>query len=338
MSPGSHHHNTGGSNPERKRSPEPSSSSAKRTKSEGREVRFAIMTANDNEWEAAQYFLDDKDLPEGIKDDLRLIDLHQKKNDESLEPCCLTKDIQRYKAINVEGVHGVLLKCFNTGGGTRGGSKDTVTNFLKNVHTEQWPLKVIFVVGCCGAHSNEKRVPEGTIFVNELVLEYGRGKFEKDGTNFGRSHNHNTGDDNTVWLSVIDECKTRSKYYISSDHFKGVPFLSDDFVIKDEDTAAELHKVNAPAESVVGFEMEGSGVCSAVKSYSEKHEVKLPTVVLVKGVSDNADAKKKDLKDIVFFNETKTSVEENRRQKMCTIMSLTLVLRAIIKNKCNMKK
>ena len=297
--------------------------------SEGQKVRFAIMTANDNEWEAALHFLDDVDLSKETKDDMCKLGLHQHKDDDSLN-CHFTENIRRYKAINVGGVCGVLLKCFNVGGTTFGGSSDMTTLFLKDVEKCEWPLKVVFIVGCCGAHSNDGSVPEGTILVAENVLAYVHGKIEESGMKLSRPNSHET---DLVWLSVIDQCKTKPKYEIKPKHFKGVQFLSDDLVIKTRYVARLLHEKIAPTGSAVGIEMEGTGVFSAINACKTWSKVKSPTVILVKGVSDNAGPDKNTPKDIVFFSDTKGSVDDDCRQRMCTIMSLTLVLRAIITNK-----
>ena len=109
---------------------------------------------------------------------------------------------------------------------------------------------------------------------------------------------------------------------------KIVSMLSGDLLVKDK-TAAEDRRKRL-GEKRVGFEMEGFGVVTAVHLHQiQQKSHKMPKVVLLKGVSDDASPDKNKSASIMFFSEEMDEVDEDTRQQMCTIMSLTVALRAI---------
>ena len=250
-------------------------------------------------------------------------------------------------------VYGVLLKCTHMGSFTEAGSHFTTLKLLQMARDEQWPLKVIFIVGCCGArfiNDRENRqvnnidnsspqtstsnrqtyvapVREGTVFVAQRIMQYAIGKFEKEGEIKYRVLPH---DMSPGWAGPIQQNKDVVNQKGPIGHVREVFFYSGDFVIKDTDVAKDLSQ-QLRNQEVVGFEMEGIGVKKAIGDGGElMKDFPKPKIVLVKGVSDQAGSDKKDPKDTLFFSKMIQAVPEAARQQMCTIMSLTLILRPII--------
>ena len=279
------------------------------------------------------------------------------------------EDVQKetYKVFSVGEKQGILMRCTNMGGFTREGSNWHTFKLLRDAKENGWPLEAILIVGCCGAQSADGRdrdeyVPEetmqdetvaeetiseetnvkdtidedpnGTILVAEHIHQYLIGKMEKEGTHYKpQSHPTSTG-----WTEYIEQSKVADHTAPSVSELLKVDMYSGDFVIKDEKAAEQLRGNRRR----VGFEMEGFGVIHALNVFKEffstwnppeqSSSVAIdPDVVLVKGVSDNAGEDKNAPKDTIFFSETVRDVDEKTRQHMCTVMSLTLVLRAIIK-------
>ena len=340
------------------------------------------MTANENEFEAARHFLQDSSLPN------RKVNFFDKKMKQNasfvLDPSLKEKvkeieDVQgeTYKVFSVGEKQGILMRCTNMGSFTREGSNWHTFKLLRDAKENGWPLKVIMIVGCCGARSadgrdGDKRVPEetmqdetiaeetiqdetvaeetiseetnakdtidkdsnGTILVAEHIHQYLIGKMEKEGTHYKpQSHPSSTG-----WTEYIEHSKVADHTAPSVSKLLKVDMYSGDFVIKDEKAAEQLRGNRRR----VGFEMEGFGVIYALNVFKEffstwnppeqSSSVAIdPDVVLVKGISDSAGEDKNDPKDTTFFSKTVRDVDEKTRQHMCTVMPLTLVLRAIIK-------
>ena len=305
------------------------------------------MTANENEWNTARHFLGDQadDLAYKIHDLL--------KKDEYSCSAVLNKEVRiekidgsfdGYKLIRVSGqetVYGVLLKCSDMGSFTGGGSHRTTLRLLKMAQDEKWRLKVIFIVGCCGARfaaaevgntqqsetsgrPDEENGREGAVFIAKDIVQYAIGKFEREREIKYNVRIHNVSKD---WDGIMDAEKDSKKCI---DPVYKVLFYSGDFVIKTDDVAEDLSG-QISNQLKVGFEMEGIGVTKAIDDWTLLNGDELqPEIVLVKGVSDQAGADKKYPKDTMFFSKLMKEVPEDARQQMCTVMSLSLVLRAII--------
>ena len=291
---------------------------------------FVVMTANENEHNAAQQYL--KQSPD-IKFDKNMGRKISYTSDPSLNDD--VKEVtpvahSTYKVFEVAGKQGILMRCTNMGSFTSVGSNWHTFKLLKEVRKYDWPLKVIFIVGCCGAHAREGvTIIEGTVLVAEVIEQYLIGKMDADGMHY-KFCNHPM-KTKTNWINFIQECKpchrlSDKTYTIEA--LEKVPMCSGDFVIKNNDIASQLLGSN----SMIGLEMEGLGVISAVDVCDEffPSEKEQPDVVLVKGVSDTADGDKNKPKTCLYFSEKVPDVDETTRQHMCTVMSLTLVLRAII--------
>ena len=319
----------------------------------GMQIQFAIMTANEDEWNSPRYFLGDRSQHLARKIS-KLV--KGKKYSRSFvlgkEVKVVDGNFKGYKLIRVcvndrKSVYGVLLKCTHMGSFTEVGSHYTTLKLLKMARDEQWPLKVIFIVGCCGARfindceniensstqtspSNRQTcvapVREGTVFVAQRIIQYAIGKFEKEGEIKYRVLPHDMSPD---WAGPIHQNKDIVNQKGPIDHVREVFFYSGDFVIKDTDVAKDLSE-QLQNHEVVGFEMEGIGVKKAIGDGELMKDFPTPKIVLVKGVSDQAGSDKKDPKDTLFFSKMIKAVPEAAHQQMCTIMSLTLTLRPII--------
>ena len=278
------------------------------------DVCFAIMTANQNEWKSAQHFLGAGGC--GVSEKLK--DWTFKK-DDSLKASGVTMDpIGHYSFLSVGGKKGIIFRCTNMGSYSRGGSHYETFMLLKDAQENGWPLKVIFIVGCCGGADKSRKDQKGAIFVADSFYQYA-GKIEGDRRILVKVGSHN------VEIDWIRDMKV-NKVVIDQ-----VPFFSGDFVIKDEDFSQELRGL-LQGHQKVGFKMEGIGAITAVDLYKKILQTQLrPDVVLVKGVSDNAgDDKNKDAPMRFFSQPPEENVDEDTRQQMCTIMSLTAVLRTIV--------
>ena len=282
------------------------------------DVHYVIMTANKNEWKSAQHFLGvDCEVSEKVKrrtfkDDEDLA-LKMKGIDPEISMQGTT-----YQFFTVNQEAGVLMKCSNMGSFSHQGSLHEAFKLLN----KGWPLKAIFIVGCCGAMGKAEEDQIGSVFVGDKIYYYGLGKITEGGIFKSRFDPYR--------LDSLG-CETlESKGSPRIKSIKTVSMLSGDFVMKDEHAADE--RCTRLEEKQVGFEMEGVGVVTAVTLHKELEPSKIPPkIVLVKGVSDHADAmKNKDIK-FMFFSEEIPNVDEDTRQQMCTVMSLTVALRAICK-------
>ena len=233
------------------------------------------------------------------------------------------------------GKKGVIFKCPEMGSYSRGGSQYAVFTLLKEAMKNQWPLQVIFIVGCCGGASEPKEDVKGTVFVANSFYQYA-GKIEQDRRIAMKLSSHNAEMD---WIQLLIASKEGGSEGYKVDRVEQVPFFSGDFVIKGEDFAKGLHGLLQGHEKV-GYEMEGIGAITGVTLFKKFDEllpvlvvkdvnVPNPPVLVVKGVSDTAGSDKNKEAPIRFFSKIENPTDEDTRQQMCTVMSLTLVLRTI---------
>ena len=291
-----------------------------------KDVSYAFMTANQNEWKSSQHFLgvnsDVSDLVKGrtfgtdefLKRKIGGINLSDSLPNSNYKFFTVTVGNKKKSA--------VLLKCGDMGSFTLRGSQSCTFDLLINAQLHGWPLEAIFIVGCCGASAEGKQDQTGSVFVARNLYYYGLGKIIEKFQLDCRFEPY-----------VLDPCSCETlegEGVPKINAIKPVSFLSGDFVMKSEDAAGEERQ--RLGEKRVGFEMEGVGVKTAVRLYHEtlkRESPKIPKVVLLKGVSDHAGAKKNNNASITFFSEKVDDVNEDARQQMCTIMSLTVALRAI---------
>jgi hypothetical protein len=294
---------------------------------------FVVMTANENEHNAAQQYL--KQPPDFDFFDKKMGEQISKNSDPSLNDVKEVTSVRysTYEVFEVAGMQGILMRCTKMGSFTRKGSNWHTFQLLKQARDHGWPLKVIFIVGCCGAHT-KKEVPitEGTVLVAEFIEQYSIGKMEADGMHY--EFNHRLIKMKKNWIRLFQESKSSHRLPMSNKTYtiealEHIDMCSGDFVIKNDDIARQL----CGDRNKIGFEMEGLGVISAIDVCNEffPSEKGQPDVIIVKGVSDTAGGDKNKPKTCRYFSEEVAMVDEKTRQHMCTVMSLTLVLRALIK-------
>lgn len=301
---------------------------------------FVVMTANENEHNAAQQYL--KQSPDTKFFDKKMDGKISYTSDPSLNDA--VKEVtpvrsSTYEVFEVSGMQGILMRCTKMGSFTRKGSNWHTFQLLKQARDHGWSLKVIFIVGCCGAHT-KKGVPaitEGTVLVAEFIEQYSIGKMEADGMHY--EFNHRLIEMKKNWIRFFQESKSSHRLPMSNKTYtiealEHIDMCSGDFVIKNDDIARQL----CGDRNKIGFEMEGLGVISAIDVCNEffsfekeQPKFEIPDVIIVKGVSDTAGGDKNKPKTCRYFSEKVAMVDEKTRQHMCTVMSLTLVLRALIK-------
>jgi nucleoside phosphorylase len=285
------------------------------------------MVANDNEWESAMHFLGAKDCQ--VTELVKLWTCIAADADDSLKKVKLIgrRGSEIHSVLSVGNKKGIIFQCAKMGSFVPNSSQFETNEILRYAKGKKWPLKVIFVVGCCGAAAQnqkiqeegpwgEANVPNGTVFVASDLFQYS-GKVVNEGTLQPKLISWHM---DQYWNGLLKKVSGEEKWKIKPIDL--VPFFSGDFVIKSKAFAAELCAILA-GHKKVGYEMEGIGVLTATQ---DSESVK---IALVKGVSDNAGSDKNKEAPIRFFTEDHNKVNEDTRQQMCTVMSLALVLRAI---------
>ena len=283
------------------------------------DVHYAIITANKNEWKSAQHFLGvDYDVSNKVKKRTFKDDEDLKSNVQGINPDVTMKGTG-YSFFTVANKNAVLIKCSDKGSVE---SQQAASDLLTKAQERGWSLEAIFIVGCCAAISEKKEGSEtGSVFVAKTIYGHGAGKLE-DGTHKSKFDPYPVSTVHCDKLEGLGSPKIRN--------IKIVSMLSADLLVRDTSAAEERRQ--RLGEKRVGFEMEGFGVATAIDLHPIKQtQPKKPKVVLLKGVSDDASPDKNNSASIVFFSEKMDDVDEDTRQQMCTIMSLTVALRAICK-------
>lgn len=285
------------------------------------DVHYAFLTANKNEWYSALHFLgeDSDGVSDKIKERSFKTDVKLAEHVQGIDPEASLQGTG-YKFFTVRQKKAVVLKCSHMGSFAGGGSLYETFDLLKLAKKYNWSLKTIFVVGCCGATAKDK-LDLGSVFVANKVYYYGLGTIVQDQTLENRFDPHELPGNSAGKLETLG-----GKGVTSIPQIFSVSFLSGDFVMKGENSAeAKRMPLN---EKQVGYEMEGIGAVTAVKLYNKIEPCPSPNIALIKGVSDGAGSKKNEKALISYFSH-KYEVEESIRQQMCTVMSLTVALRAI---------
>ena len=288
------------------------------------DVHYVFMTANKNEWKSAQHFLGvDCDVSDKVKMRTFKDDEDLKSKVQGINPD-VTIEGTAYSFFTVAKKNAVLMKCSSMGKG----SQHETSELLTIAQNQGWALEAIFIVGCCAANSEKKEDSDknedsetGSVFVAKTIYGHGAGKLE-DGTHKYKFDPYPVSTVHCDNLEGLGSPKIRN--------IKIVSMLSADLLVRDK-AAAEMRRQGL-GEKQVGFEMEGLGVVTAINDHPIKQKrAKMPKVVLLKGVSDDASPDKNKSASIMFFSEKMDGVDEDTRQQMCTIMSLTVALRAICK-------
>ena len=300
------------------------------------EVSFAILTANENEKEAAMAFLGLGDVR------LDTSKLNCAKGCNYSTATALTagsvKELKELRyldysvfTVTVENaqIAGVHTHCDSYG---PTGAYDQTVVLLKTAKAKKWPLKVIFVVGCCGASISEEKKKEkttwcGTVLVaNEVNSYLHTGKLQPpDGAAMSdiqcKPKHYPV---SSRWPGALLSEKTCREADFKTVEVERVLYLSGSLVIKNE---LFLDKYRYPLD-IAGVEMEVLGVIQAVEAINDKDDQ--PAIVLAKGISDYTVDKNKDA--ICKFFGTQTGlIDDDSRQKVATLQSIALVMRCIKK-------
>ena len=269
-------------------------------------IEFAIVTTNNIEWDAAMYFMKHPNFSRRINSRY----IHQYTNDSTLEQCALIANTRcRYDVVEVNAVRGVFLNCPSSG---TSDIDSLAREFFGEVSEKKWPLTAIFIIGYCEIDTVEgETAPEGTLLLANKFLQYVEGKVE-------------CGPDvkfNPHWMTSIDHCRWCGDYSLRQG-FHTIQFCLD--YPKD---SAQASCVNIPCKANTGIgivDKGGTSMLKAVESYPQFTRRKAPDVIFLKVVC------RKDKQGFPFFSKKiEEEIDHDTCQQMCTIMSLTLALRAI---------
>ena len=224
-------------------------------------------------------------------------------------------------------VTGVHLSCTDIG---PIGAARKVNKLLADAKAQTWPLKIIFLVGCCGGSLTEEKKKErnwhGTVLLAQYMKDYlSTGKVEApDQLSKCVPCVHNLGD---KWLQSLQEASIpRQKQDFSDIPVKKVhEYLTGPLVIK-EQLFGDQFRVG----DIAGVEMEAVGTVLAKDLAADwcpgQH---LPEVVIVKGISDYTGNKGDRSKAVFFGEETEAEVNDNTRQQIATFHAIALVTRCM---------
>ena len=288
--------------------------------------QIAIITANETEQNVVKRYLklgDSGRVWEGLKDYDWNQDPFLQKKKVKVE---FVHEADTYQMFAIGGVTGVHVKCTRIG---PGGAKEITSELLQLATKEKWPLKVIFVVGCCGVSMSDAKKKEnwrGTVLLSDQLEDYlDSGKAEESGLQT-KSRTYSL---NSVWPNKLSE-ETIVRPDVEEESYRDIPvekvvkYLSGALVIKSEE---EGNKYRGSC-AMVGIEMEGSSVYSTVQEMRSKVDV-----VVVKGISDYGGRdKNEDVKSVVFGKETEGKVNDKARQEIAAFHAITLVTRCVASN------
>ena len=297
----------------------------------GKSPQFAIITANGREQNVVQrYFKLERVCGEEYSE-LKDYDWKHDPLLGEMEVKITANDpVDIYDMFTIGEVMGVHVKCTDYG---PDGARNTTSALLQKAKAEQWPLKVIFVVGCCGVSMSDAKKTQknwrGTVLLSDQMENYlDTGKAEEDGLKCNPKC-YTLSKKWVNWLSEESICQPA----VAESRYKMIPvekvgkYLSGSLVMKEADFANRRRGENC---EMAGVEMEGTGVYSAVDGLGLKDTIE---VAVVKGISDYAGPdKKKPAKSVVFGKETAEEIDEKACQEIATFHAITLVTRCVAKN------
>ena len=300
---------------------------------EGAPVRFAILTANPREQNVVRYFLK---LGAGAVCDIA----KQCTWDQdallselvSIESLPKTRNYDLFKLTDKRNpqkmVAGVHMKLPEMGAATVGAATDTTLHLLDQADEQKWSLEVILAVGCCGVSLEDKTKGDslcGTVLLSSKLEDYlVKGKAGDTGFELHPQFYQL----NPEWSSYLSEIAI-TRPLSSSGVFQNIPvenvhkIESGAMVIKDTDFG---NKIRAGI-SIVGLEMEGSGIARAL-SYSRKRS-QVPDLAVVKAVSDCGGEDKNQPGKTSFFGTDHEDVSDDTRQEVATFHAIALVMRCV---------
>ena len=234
-----------------------------------------------------------------------------------------------YDMFTIGGMMGVHVKCTRIG---PGGAQDTTSALLRKASEEKWPLKAIFVVGCCGVSMSDAKKAQknwrGTVLLSDQMEDYlDTGKAEEGGL-LAKPRTYTLCGDWVNWLSDKSICQPDvvEESQRDSPVERVDKYLSGPLVIKSEEDGNN-YRGNC---QMAGIEMEGARVYSTVNGSPLKDTTK---VAVVKGISDYAGSDKKErAKSVVFGKETAVEIDDEARQEIATFHAITLVTRCVASN------
>ena len=239
---------------------------------------------------------------------------------------------------NEDKAKGVHMHCDNYG---PWGAFEKTVKLLTDAKSKEWPLKMIFVVGCCGASISEqkkkkKEIWNGTILLaNEVKSYLHTGKVEPD-TDANASvpqviikGQPKTYEMEGKWLQPLkDVASVNINTGFTNIDVESAMYLSGPLVIKDQ-LFGDEHRAG---QDIAGVEMEVIGVIKAVDAihdYLRTAKEERPRIVLAKGISDCTGGKEEDAKCVLFGKKTGEAVDDDSRQVYATLQSIALVIRCV---------
>ena len=213
------------------------------------------------------------------------------------------------------------------------GAFDRTVELLKEANSKKWPLRVIFLVGCCGLSTSEEKKKKknwcGTILLTSQVKDYLHiGKAEADEERIKCTPYHY--DLGEKWLSELQAvCKPNGRAGFTDIPVERVgQVLSGPLVIKDQLFGDKYREADVDIASV---EMEVVGVYKAVKAIHEYSGTPKPDIVLAKGVSDYTGGKGQG-GTCMFFGKETVKLNDDELQECATYHSIGLVIRFVAVN------
>ena len=295
----------------------------------GGKPQFAIITANETEKNVVKRYLKLGDYGRVCE----LLSAYEWEKDPFLkkkEVKITTHDpVDIYDMFTIGEVMGVHVNCTRIG---PGGAQATTSDLLRKASEEKWPLKAIFVVGCCGVSmSDAKKMQKnwrGTVLLSDQMEDYlDAGKAIKTGLQ-PKPRTYNLCG---IWVNWLSE-ESISQPDVREDSQRDIPmervdkYLSGPLVIKSEEDGND-YRGNC---QMAGIEMEGARVYSTVNGSVLKDMTK---VAVVKGISDYAGSDKNEpAKSVVFGKETGGEIDDKARQEIATLHAITLVTRCVASN------
>ena len=226
-------------------------------------------------------------------------------------------------------VMGVHVKCTRIGPDS---AQATTSALLHKASEEKWPLKVIFVVGCCGASMSDAKKTQknwrGTVLLSDQMENYlDTGKAE-EGRLLPKPRTYTLCGDWVNWLSDKSICQPAGEESQRNIPVERVDkYLSGPLVIQSEEVGNNYRGNNC---QMAGIEMEGARVYTTVNGSALKDTTK---VAVVKGISDYAGSDKNEpAKSVVFGEETAEEIDDKARQEIATFHAITLVTRCVASN------
>lgn len=302
---------------------------------------FAILTANAAEKDTVFRFLggdpggSECETARGytFQSDIYLKEKFNKKMEVNLDQC----NGSRYYTfqLKVPGeapnqITGAHFHCDHMG---PWGAFDKTVELLKVAKSKKWPLRVIFLVGCCGLSTStkkkEKKNWRGTILLTDQVKDYLHiGKAEADEEHIKCTPRHY--DLGETWLEGLKGVRKST----GRGWFTDIPVervgqvLSGPLVIKDQLFGDKYREAGV---DIAGVEMEVVGVYKAVEAIHKYTGSPKPDIVLAKGASDYTGGKGEDA-TCMFFDRESRPMNDDELQECATFHSIGLVIRFVATN------